>query len=313
MTKSSGLLWFGVRSQPFSKEINDDDLWLLSSKPELIDELADAIRARASVVCHNATLGRGAFHRQLCTDLGLTRSAAAAAVLSAVSSHVEKLGRERHALSGLLQDYPEPATNVMLNLLGSHDTPRPLTVVAKHNGGANAHAFESLKLMVTMQFTWAGAACIFYGDEVGMEGEMDPDCRRCYPWNWEREDHADGKRAELLAYYKKIIAIRKDNPALRHGRFRKLQADSQFYAFERRIHDNHCVVAINQSNHEHTVQLPGLIATDLLGGLTIENQQILIPAHCAAIVRITTPPTVASAILEDLADSVLIDTDVMDF
>jgi hypothetical protein len=40
----------------------------------------------------------------------------------------------------------------MLNLLGSHDTARPMTIVAQHNGGANAHTFESLKLMIVMQF-----------------------------------------------------------------------------------------------------------------------------------------------------------------
>ena len=215
-------------------------------------------------------------------------------------------------LNRLLRDYPEQATNVMLNLLGSHDTARPMTIVAKHNGGANAHAFESLKLMIAMQFTWAGAPCIFYGDEIGMEGDKDPDCRRCYPWNWERNDAAAGERAELLAYYKKLIAIRKDNPALRHGRFRTLQADSQFYAFERRTHDNRCIVAMNQDNHERTLRLPRLVATDLLGGQPIEHDQVSVPAHRAAIVRITTPPTVAPAILDVLVDSELIDTNMID-
>jgi len=215
-------------------------------------------------------------------------------------------------LNRLLRDYPEPATNAMLNLLGSHDTARPMTIVAKHNGGANAHAFESLKLMIAMQFTWAGAPCIFYGDEIGMEGDKDPDCRRCYPWNWERNDNAGGERAELLAYYKKIIAIRKDNPALRNGQFRKLQTDSQFYAFERRTHENHCIVAINQGNHARTLQLPRLLAADLLGGQPIENDQLSVPAHRAAIVRITAPPTSAPAIQDGVVDSELIDTDVFD-
>jgi glycosidase len=178
----------------------------------------------------------------------------------------------------------------MLNLLGSHDTERPMTVVAKHNGGADAHAFESLKLMIAMQFTWAGAPCIFYGDEIGMEGDKDPDCRRCYPWNWEQNDSAGGERALLLAHYKKLIAIRMDNPALRHGRFRKLQADAQFYAFERRTHDNRCIVAINQGDRERTLQLPSLFAADLLWGQPIENDQVSVPAHRAVIVRITALP-----------------------
>lgn len=122
--KSSDLAWFGLRAAPFSKEIDDDDLWLPTSKVELVDDLADAIHARASVLltgepgvgktcvlralrkrlppetfrltyCHNATLGRRDFYRQLCVALGLTPSATAAAVFYAVSTHVEELGRER--------------------------------------------------------------------------------------------------------------------------------------------------------------------------------------------------------------------------
>lgn len=122
--RSSDLTWFGLSSAPFTKEIADDDLWLPTSKVELVDDLADAIQSRATVLltgepgvgktcvlralrrrlspehfrmtyCHNATLGRRDFYRQLCVALGLTPSATAAAVFYAVSTHVEELGRER--------------------------------------------------------------------------------------------------------------------------------------------------------------------------------------------------------------------------
>lgn len=122
--RSSDLSWFGLRMAPFSKEIGDDDLWLPSSKVQLVDDLVEALEARASVVltgepgvgktcvlralrkrlspdifrltyCHNATLGRRDFYRQLCLTLGLEPSATAAAVFFAVSTHVEELGRER--------------------------------------------------------------------------------------------------------------------------------------------------------------------------------------------------------------------------
>jgi glycosidase len=208
-------------------------------------------------------------------------------------------------LNGLLQEYPEPATNVMLNLLGSHDTKRPLTVVANHNGGANAHAFEALRLMVAMQFTWPGAPCIFYGDEIGMEGDKDPDCRRCYPWNWEQNDDTEQRRSGLLAYYKKLISIRRENPALRHGRFRKLKLDSEFYAFERRTQDSRCIVILNQSDHERTLDLPRSAATDVLGGLPIENDRITVPGRQVAIVRIEAPDAAALAAFDAVADSKL--------
>ncbi|MCP5090517.1 MAG: AAA family ATPase [Gammaproteobacteria bacterium] len=115
---------FGLKVAPFSKEIADTDLWLPPSKQQAVDEIIEALDAHASVMitgepgvgktsllralrqrlphgafrltyCHNATLGRRDFYRQLCLALGLSPSATAAAVFFAVSSHVEDLGREQ--------------------------------------------------------------------------------------------------------------------------------------------------------------------------------------------------------------------------
>ncbi len=117
------LLHFDLKKAPFSKEIADADLWLPPSKEPLVDALESAVRARTSVLlvgepgvgktcvlralrhrlsntdfqltyCHNATLGRRDFYRQLCSGLGLTPKATAAALFYAVSAHVEELARE---------------------------------------------------------------------------------------------------------------------------------------------------------------------------------------------------------------------------
>ena len=192
-----------------------------------------------------------------------------------------------HTLRYLLQDYPEPAIAVMLNLLGSHDTARPMTVVHRRDEGS--HALESLKLMAAMQFTCTGAPCIYYGDEIGMEGDKDPDCRRCYPWDWEQQAEKRGQRSELLDYYKKLITVRKDNPALRHGVFHTLEADPhhQFYAFERHSPDNHCIVALNRSDHDHALPLsPDLLATELLSNHPIRDDHVTVPARQAIIVHL---------------------------
>jgi type II secretory pathway predicted ATPase ExeA len=115
---------FALQQPPFSKEIADADLWLPPSKQPLLDALCEAVEERASLLltgepgvgktcvlralrhrlpqagfrltyCHNATLGRRDFYRQLCLALGLEPTATAASVFFAVSSHVQDLGRER--------------------------------------------------------------------------------------------------------------------------------------------------------------------------------------------------------------------------
>jgi type II secretory pathway predicted ATPase ExeA len=115
---------FGLSAEPFSKEIDDADLWLPPSKQALVDELVDAAEARRSVAlvgepgvgktcvlralrhalpkehyrltyCHNVTLGRRDFYRQLCLALGLPRAQTAGDIFWAISTHVEQLAQER--------------------------------------------------------------------------------------------------------------------------------------------------------------------------------------------------------------------------
>jgi cyclomaltodextrinase / maltogenic alpha-amylase / neopullulanase len=186
-------------------------------------------------------------------------------------------------LRKLMWDYPPPATAVMLNLLGSHDTSRPMTV-AMERGKSPARALESLKLMAAMQFTFEGAPCIYYGDEIGMEGGKDPDCRRCYPWHMPEQQNR-----ELLAYYKKLIAIRKANPALRAGSFHPFVVDNEreVYAFERGYNGNECIVALNRSPHSHVIHLPRpVIATNLLTGHEFRSDKLTIAPCHSVILRL---------------------------
>ena len=124
MSTPTWLSHFGFREPPFGKEVPDADLWLPPSKATLVEDLVAALDERASVLligdpgvgktcvlralkarlpeagfrltyCHNATLGRRDFYRQLCLALGLTPSATAAALFYAISSHVQDLGKEK--------------------------------------------------------------------------------------------------------------------------------------------------------------------------------------------------------------------------
>lgn len=115
---------FGLNQPPFTKEISDGDLWLPPSKEALVADLVEAVEARESVLlageagvgktcvlralrqrlskdryrltyCHNATLGRRDFYRQLCVALGLSPKATAAAVFYSVTTHVQEMVQSR--------------------------------------------------------------------------------------------------------------------------------------------------------------------------------------------------------------------------
>lgn len=115
---------FGLNAEPFSKEIADAELWLPPSKQALLDDLIEAMHQKKSVLltgdpgvgktcllralrhalephafrmtyCHNVTLGRRDFYRQLCVALGIPRCNTAGDIFYAVSTHVEELAKER--------------------------------------------------------------------------------------------------------------------------------------------------------------------------------------------------------------------------
>jgi glycosidase len=115
-----------------------------------------------------------------------------------------------HRLQELLGKYRPETLRAQLNLLGSHDTPR-LIRVARGD-------LSTLRLLWLFLFTWPGAPCIYYGDEIGLDGGPDPDCRRCFPWeegSWNQE---------LRSFIRRLIALRRALPALRRGAVRILFA-----------------------------------------------------------------------------------------
>lgn len=134
----------------------------------------------------------------------------------------------------LLQNlYPLPAVQAQMNLLDSHDTARFLSLA----GGRK----EALRLAALVLFTYPGAPTIYYGDEIGMAGGKDPDCRRGFPWNTSQWD------IDLRNYFKALIDIRKKHPALRDGSWKILKAEEQWLAYERKHENDYVLVLINNS------------------------------------------------------------------
>ncbi|TLN00617.1 DUF3459 domain-containing protein, partial [bacterium] len=149
----------------------------------------------------------------------------------------------------------------MYNPLGSHDTERVLTFV---NGDT-----AKLKLAWLIQMALPGAPAVYYGDEVGLEGGKDPECRKAFPWE------ALDQKIELRGYLQGLIHWRKRLPVLRRGGYQRVLAEDGrgCLAFERALGEQHLVVAFNASATRRQVRLnakqigwrDGLIITDLLG------------------------------------------------
>lgn len=118
------------------------------------------------------------------------------------------------------------------NLLGSHDTPRILTLL----GGD----LDRLKLAITLLFTFPGVPCI-YGDEVGLEGGADPDNRRCMQWNEQLWNH------QIYAHYQRMIQLRRSSQALCEGGFQLLLAERETLAFLRESTDERILVVARRS------------------------------------------------------------------
>jgi cyclomaltodextrinase len=144
----------------------------------------------------------------------------------------EAMGRE---LERLMTLYDAAVTHVQLNLLDSHDSPRFRSLA-----GQDAGAWRLATLLLA---TLPGAPCLYYGDEVGIEGDHDPDCRRAFPWDEAGWDHAG------LAWTKSVLAMRHAAPALRRGTFRTAGAAGAALGFVRSGPEGAlAIVAVNASD-----------------------------------------------------------------
>lgn len=130
----------------------------------------------------------------------------------------------------LLQLYPWEIQLTQLNLLASHDTARLLSIAGDDRA--------SVELATLLLLTFPGAPSIYYGDEVGLPGRLDPDSRRGFPLeaNWQRE---------VLDYHRKLIALRHRSSALRAGSYHVLHAHAAVYVFARILDSEEIIVALN--------------------------------------------------------------------
>ena len=141
----------------------------------------------------------------------------------------------------LLDDY-RGAALYQLNLLGSHDTARLFTIA-----GGN---IQRVLIAYTLLFSLPGAPMVYYGDENGMVGENDPDCRRGMIWNqkfWNQK---------IRQHLCKLIDLRKALPALSSGDYKSLLNWNGVHAYSRSIADEHVIIVTNPREAAGEILIP---------------------------------------------------------
>jgi glycosidase len=161
--------------------------------------------------------------------------------------------------NSLYYNYPREMSHQLLNVLGTHDTVRAITML----GGGSSEGLscdmlaakrmtpeeykqgvKRLKLAYFILATIPGVPCIYYGDEIGMEGEKDPFNRMPYPWGKENHD--------LLRYFRKVGRMRRrESDFFADAEFEIMYVDRSILVFERRKGDETFAVVVNRSRETY--------------------------------------------------------------
>lgn len=155
-----------------------------------------------------------------------------------------------NSVTEIYSSYPDFCSSVLMNILGTHDTERILTVLGGKSGeGVDNETLSTLrmneeerkrgkkmlKIASVLQFTLPGIPSIYYGDEAGLEGYHDPFCRFPYPWG--REDE------EILCHYRKLCKIKGEEVSLHNADMNFICKKNGLCVFERGF----LTIAVNAS------------------------------------------------------------------
>ncbi len=197
----------------------------------------------------------------------------------------------RETLAMLLDNYPKQSLDTLMNSLGTHDTPRILTVLGgKHcenkeemavtrlSEEQKVRAKRLLRMGAVLQFTLPGVPCIYYGDEAGMEGYMDPFCRGCFPW-----DNID---EQLLSFYKTLanIRTRRLGDVFADGKYREIFSEEACIVYAREKDEKRVYVYCNNSTQTYNVKFKGSFL-ELITGEAFENHLTIPPYSYGILAR----------------------------
>jgi glycosidase len=202
----------------------------------------------------------------------------------AILSYFQGGGAEqfRETMEAIRENYPPFAFYSAMNSLGTHDTPRILTLLGTGSECRDQSrdwraAFrlspdqltrgkELLRAAALLLFCFPGSPTVYYGDEVGMEGFEDPFNRQTYPWG--REDQ------ELLAWFRALGALRRHCQPLRRGAIRYVAAQGPVLAFTRTAEEEQVLFLCNAGEGTERLTLASAVRlTPLLGQAQTEEDE----------------------------------------
>ena len=200
-------------------------------------------------------------------------------------------GNLLHTVRVLINHYPKQTLDCLMNILGTHDTARILTVLGViycHNKEemsqstaflspkAKEKAIKKLKMAAVLQYTLPGVPCVYYGDENGQEGHIDPFCRRCFDWEHLNKD--------LMSFYQRLGAIRKDyREIFKDGAFKEVRVEDGLMIYERKNEHGEIYIFVNNSSKRYVLEFPEP-SIELISNQTFEKELEIKPYEYGIII-----------------------------
>ncbi len=189
------------------------------------------------------------------------------ALIDAALCRIDAEDFNRRIMS-LKENYPSPAYYSTLNIISSHDVERIVTLMGgvptRHevdreyqsnfrlDGYTLETALKRTRLVMGIAMTMPGVPCLFYGDELGVQGYGDPFCRSCFPWD--SMDWVDPE-SRMRSWIKDLIRLRKSSTALSTGELESVYAIGYTYAYIRTNGDDKYVVIANFDSVPRDIRL----------------------------------------------------------